>query len=37
MDNLFLVRDVIDLSMRNELNIGVLSIDQEKAFDCVGQ
>ncbi len=36
MDNLFLVRDVIDLFMRNLFNIGLLSIDQEKAFYCVG-
>lgn len=35
MVHLFLVRDVIDLSMRNDLNIAILSIDQEKAFDCV--
>lgn len=28
MDNLFLIRDVIDLSMSNDFNIGFLSIDQ---------
>ncbi len=36
MDNLFLMRDVIDLSIRNNLDVGFLSIDQEKAFDRVG-
>lgn len=36
MDNLFLIRDVMDLSMNDDFNIGFLSIDQEKAFDRVG-
>lgn len=36
MDNLFLMRDVIEMSFRNNLDVGFLSIDQEKAFDRVG-
>ena len=35
MDNLFLIRDVIDLSKLQELDVGLFSIDQEKAFDRV--
>lgn len=35
MDNLFL-RDMIDVSIRNNNDVGFLSIDQEKAFDWVG-
>lgn len=35
MDNLFLIRDIIDLSKLQELNVGLFSIDQEKAFDRV--
>lgn len=35
MDNLFLLHDVIDFSKRNSLNLGILSLDQEKAFDQV--
>jgi len=31
-DNLFLVRDIITISKRNKLDIGLLSLDQEKAF-----
>ncbi|KAK3555339.1 hypothetical protein QTP86_014932, partial [Hemibagrus guttatus] len=33
MDNLFLVRDVIDLCRLNSCDLGFLSLDQEKAFD----
>lgn len=35
MDNLFLLRDVIDLNQFNNVDLGVLSLDQEKAFDRV--
>ncbi|KAI4890913.1 hypothetical protein NFI96_026064 [Prochilodus magdalenae] len=35
MDNLFLVRDVIDLCGMDSLDIGLLTLDQEKAFDRV--
>ena len=35
MDNLFLIRDIIDLSKMQNLDLGLLSIDQEKAFDKV--
>ncbi|KAI4884728.1 hypothetical protein NFI96_032233, partial [Prochilodus magdalenae] len=35
MDNLFLVRDVIDLCGMDSLDIGLLTLDQEKAFDIV--
>ena len=35
MDNLFLVRDVIDFGLMNNDRLGILSIDQEKAFDRV--
>lgn len=34
-DNLFLIRDVIDYSMSNNIDVGILSLDQEKAFDRV--
>ena len=34
-DNLFLIRDVLDLANVNNLNFGLFSIDQEKAFDRV--
>lgn len=34
MDNLFLIR--VDVSINEKCNVGVLSIDQEKAFDWVG-
>ena len=34
-DNLFLIRDVLDLSTFTGLNFGILSLDQEKAFDRV--
>lgn len=36
MDNLFLIRYVIDVSINENCNVGFLSIDQEKAFDRVG-
>lgn len=32
-DNLFLVRDLISFARDNNLNVGFLSLDQEKAFD----
>lgn len=35
MDNLFLLRDVIDFNQSNRFDLGVLSLDQEKAFDQV--
>ncbi|XDV49743.1 hypothetical protein PO909_018933 [Leuciscus waleckii] len=35
MDNISLLRDVIELSQLNNYEIGVLSLDQEKAFDRV--
>jgi len=35
MDNIFLVRDVIDIAKRGGDNIGIIAIDQEKAFDRV--
>ncbi len=35
MDNLFLLRDVIDLAHMDNINLGIFSIDQEKAFDRV--
>ena len=35
MYNLFLIRDIIDLSKLQELDVGLFSIDQEKAFDRV--
>ncbi len=35
MDNLFLLRDVIGFNQSNHVNIGILSLDQEKAFDRV--
>ena len=33
---MFLIRDVIDVSLSNHFNLGLLSIDQEMAFDRVG-
>ena len=33
MDNLFLLRDIIDSSKSQELDMGLFSLDQEKAFD----
>lgn len=35
MDNLFLLRDVIDFNQFNNVDLGVLSLDQEKASDRV--
>ena len=35
LDNLFLIRDVFDLSNMLGFNIGLISLDQEKAFDRV--
>ncbi len=37
MDNLFLLRDVIDLAHMDNINLGIFSIDQGKAFDRVNQ
>ena len=34
-DNLFLMRDIFDLCTAQNINIGITSIDQEKAFDHV--
>ncbi|CAM2113112.1 unnamed protein product [Caretta caretta] len=34
-DNLFLVRDLLELGRRNGLSFALLSLDQEKAFDRV--
>lgn len=36
-DNLFLMRGVSDISLSNHFNLGLFSIDQEKAFDRVGR
>uniref|UniRef100_A0A671WHQ0 Reverse transcriptase domain-containing protein n=1 Tax=Sparus aurata TaxID=8175 RepID=A0A671WHQ0_SPAAU len=35
MDNIFLVRDVIDVCNSYNVNLGIVSLDQEKAFDRV--
>ncbi len=35
IDNLFLLKDIIDFNQNNKNNLGVLSLDQEKAFDRV--
>ncbi|KAJ3609635.1 hypothetical protein NHX12_024154 [Muraenolepis orangiensis] len=35
MDNIFIVRDVMDVCRAHEVNVGVVSLDQEKAFDRV--
>ncbi len=35
MDNLFLVRDVMDLANASNEEVGFLSIDQEKVFDKI--
>lgn len=35
MDNLFLIRDIIELFKLKELDVELFSIDQEKAFDTV--
>ena len=34
-DKLFLIRDMLDLSKRSNVNFGLVSLDQEKAFDRV--
>jgi hypothetical protein len=34
-DNLHLIRDVFDFTRCNDVNVGLLSLDQEKAFDRV--
>lgn len=35
MDNIFLIRDIIDVCNCYNVNVGVISLDQEKAFDRV--
>ncbi len=35
LDNLHLVRDIYDFAFNNNINLGFLSLDQEKAFDGV--
>lgn len=35
MDNIFLIRDVLDLCKIYNVNVGIVSLDQEKAFDRV--
>lgn len=35
MDNVFLIRDISDIATSNEHDLGLLSLDQEKAFDRV--
>lgn len=35
LDNLHLVRDTFDFAFNNNVNLGFLSLDQEKAFDRV--
>ncbi len=35
MDNLFLIRDVLDICKVFNMNVGLVSLDQEKAFDRV--
>lgn len=35
LDNLHLVRDIFDFAFNNNINLGFLSLDQEKAFDRV--
>lgn len=34
-DNVFLIRDLLDVSKRLNLDYGLISLDQEKAFDRV--
>lgn len=34
-DNLYLIHDVIDYATKNNINLRLLSLDQEKAFDRV--
>ena len=35
VDNLFLIRYVLDMCKLSDVNVGLLSLDQEKAFDRV--
>lgn len=35
MDNLFLVRDILDICKTFNLGVGLVALDQEKAFDRV--
>lgn len=35
LDNLFLMRDIFDICTLYDFNIGIISLDQEKAFDRV--
>ena len=35
VDNLFLTRDVLDICKLSDVNVGLLSLDQEKAFNRV--
>jgi hypothetical protein len=35
MDNLFLIRDMLDLLRVSNVNFGLVSLDQEKTFDRV--
>lgn len=35
VENLFLIRDVLDICKLSDVNVGLLSLDQEKAFDRV--
>ena len=34
-DNIVLIRDYLDISNSLDLQLGFISLDQEKAFDCV--
>lgn len=35
IDNIFVLRDLVDFSHLNNSNLGILSLDQEKTFDRV--
>ncbi len=35
MDNLFLVRDIVDICNGFNVDVGLIALDQEKAFDRV--
>jgi hypothetical protein len=35
VDHLFLIRDVLDICKLSDVNVGLLSLDQEKALDRV--
>ncbi|XP_064843632.1 uncharacterized protein LOC135555246 [Oncorhynchus masou masou] len=35
VDNLFMIRDVLDICKLSDVNVGLLSLDQKKAFDRV--